>query len=346
MRIAVLVMLLSLLALSGAQQALMNMPAYAQDTTIPLEQINSAVRSELNDDANDIPDTAFLLVYSNTEWTGSVIGSDLGTSPASGDGNRKIQFTCSGETARFSASFQKQTDEGYLAIAAIQNRNLLNSTSTEAPLGIAIIGGLCSDAEELPTTLRESPCLIATAAFGSELAPQVQYLRDFRDGHILSTTAGQNFMSAFNTIYYSFSPQVADYEREQPWLQQVVRVAIYPLLGILTVSEKAYFAGEGEYGAVLAGLAASSMIGAVYLAPLAFSVRQVRERKLNYRILALAVAVVSAALVLSILAGNAAALMVTTSVFVLSVSLISAIVVACALAKLLKSRQSSRPSTG
>jgi hypothetical protein len=38
--------------------------------------------------------------------------------------------------------------------------------------------------------------------------------------------------------------------------------------------------------------------------------------------------------------------MVTTSVFVLSVSLVSAIVVARTLAKLLKSRQSGRPSTG
>ncbi|HEX7031593.1 MAG TPA: ABC transporter substrate-binding protein, partial [Nitrososphaera sp.] len=68
-----------------------------------------------------------------------------------------------------------------------------------------------------------SGCLIATAAFGSELTPQVQFLRNFRDNYILSTASGAAFMNAFNSVYYSFSPQVADYEREQPWLQATVR---------------------------------------------------------------------------------------------------------------------------
>ncbi|MEO9363388.1 MAG: furin-like repeat-containing protein, partial [Nitrososphaera sp.] len=88
--------------------------------------------------------------------------------------------------------------------------------------------------------VNESGCLIATAAFGSELAPQVQFLREFRDQRILSTASGTSFMDAFNTVYYSFSPQVADYERDQPWLQAAVRAGIQPLLGILAVSEKAY----------------------------------------------------------------------------------------------------------
>ncbi len=311
-------------------------PVYAQDTAIPLEQINAAVRAELEDDANDIPDTAILLVYSDTAWTGTIIGSNLGSSPAAGEGDGRVQFRCEGEAGRFSASFQKQTDEGYLAIAAIQNGNLLNSTSTASPLGIANMAGLCNDAEEQTAAVRDSACLIATAAFGSELAPQVQYLRGFRDDHILSTASGQSFMTAFNAVYYSFSPQVADYERDQPWLQQTVRVAVYPLLGILTVSEKAYSAAGGEHGAVMAGLAASSMIGAVYLAPLAFSVRQVRERSLDYRVLALVAGGASAALILSVYTGNLEAMMVTTSAFVLSVALVSAILVARAAARMLK----------
>jgi peptide/nickel transport system substrate-binding protein len=311
-------------------------PAYAQETGIPLERIDAAIRVELEDAANDIPNTAILLVYSDTEWTGSIISSNLGSSPAVGEGDGRIQFRCEGESGRFSASFQKQTDEGYLAIAAIQNGNLLNSTSTASPLGIANMTSLCNDAEEQTAAVRDSACLIATAAFGSELAPQVQHMRGFRDDHILSTSAGRSFMTAFNTVYYSFSPQVADYERDQPWLQQAIRVAVYPLLGILTVSEKAYSAAGGEHGAVMAGLAASSMIGAVYIAPLAFSVRQVREIRQNYRVLALVAAGASAALALSIYTGNFEAMMVTTSVFVLSVALISAILVAGILARVLK----------
>lgn len=120
-----------------------------------------------------------------------------------------------------------------------------------------------------PPTQKPSGCLIATAAFGSELTPQVQYLRNFRENYILSTNAGSAFMNTFNTVYYSFSPQVADYEREQPWLQQTVKTAIYPLFGILGVSERAFWAADGgEFGSVMAGLTASVMIGTVYVSPL------------------------------------------------------------------------------
>jgi hypothetical protein len=59
-------------------------------------------------------------------------------------------------------------------------------------------------------------CLIATATYGSELAPQVQQLREIRDKELLRTEAGKSFMKKFNDFYYSFSPAIADYERENP----------------------------------------------------------------------------------------------------------------------------------
>ena len=111
-------------------------------------------------------------------------------------------------------------------------------------------------------------CLIATAAFGRELSPQVQILRNFRDNRILSTVSRSYFMNVFNSWYYSFSPSVADYERGQPWLKGTVRIAIYPLLAILQVSEKSYLLLPGEYGSIVAGLTASSLIGLVYFTPI------------------------------------------------------------------------------
>ena len=75
-------------------------------------------------------------------------------------------------------------------------------------------------------------------------------------------------MNSFNSIYYSFSPQVADYERDQPWLQSAVRAGLYPLFGILMASERAHFGmGGGEVGSIVAGMTASSLIGATYLLP-------------------------------------------------------------------------------
>ncbi len=78
-------------------------------------------------------------------------------------------------------------------------------------------------------------CLIATAAFGSELAPQVQLLREVRDGVVFSTSTGTAFMAAFNNIYYSFSPTVADWERQNPTFKEVVKAVITPMLSTLSI---------------------------------------------------------------------------------------------------------------
>ena len=82
-------------------------------------------------------------------------------------------------------------------------------------------------------------CLIATAAFGSELAPQVQELREIRDGTLLQTASGTAFMSGFSSLYYSFSPQVADLERQNPAFRELVRLLITPMLSTLSVMEHA-----------------------------------------------------------------------------------------------------------
>ena len=78
-------------------------------------------------------------------------------------------------------------------------------------------------------------CLIATATFGSELSPQVQQLRELRDNELLQTQSGSDFMSAFNNFYYSFSPQVADLERENPLFRETVKISITPLLFSLSI---------------------------------------------------------------------------------------------------------------
>jgi peptidyl-prolyl cis-trans isomerase B (cyclophilin B) len=78
-------------------------------------------------------------------------------------------------------------------------------------------------------------CLIATAAFGSEMAPQVQFLREIRDNTVMSTQSGTAFMTGFNQFYYSFSPVVADYERESPVFKEAVKVTLTPMLTSLTI---------------------------------------------------------------------------------------------------------------
>ena len=87
-------------------------------------------------------------------------------------------------------------------------------------------------------------CLIATATYGSELAPQVQQLRELRDNQLLATQSGTNFMNTFNDVYYSFSPIIADYERENPIFKEMVKVAITPMITSLSLME--YAESESE----------------------------------------------------------------------------------------------------
>ena len=82
-------------------------------------------------------------------------------------------------------------------------------------------------------------CLIATAAYGSEMAPQVQLLREIRDNQLMNTEAGSAFMGAFNEAYYSFSPYIADMERENPMFKEAVKLGLTPMLSSLAIMENA-----------------------------------------------------------------------------------------------------------
>jgi len=102
------------------------------------------------------------------------------------------------------------------------------------------------------TTEEDGGCLIATATFGSELAPQVQFLREIRDNTVLSTVSGTSFMTAFNSFYYSFSPAVADLERQNPMFKETVKIVISPLLSSLSLLQYVDIDSESEmlvYGA-------------------------------------------------------------------------------------------------
>ena len=82
-------------------------------------------------------------------------------------------------------------------------------------------------------------CLIATATYGSEMALEVQQLRELRDNQLLQTESGTAFMTMFNDVYYSFSPIIADYERENPLFKEAVKLAITPMISTLSLMEKA-----------------------------------------------------------------------------------------------------------
>jgi hypothetical protein len=119
-------------------------------------------------------------------------------------------------------------------------------------------------------------CLIATTAFGSELAPQVQLLREIRDNTILQTKSGSAFMTGFNQLYYSFSPTIADYERDNIIFKEAVKLTLIPLLTSLTLLQYTDIDSESEmlgYGISIILL----NIGMYFVAP-AVLVTKIRKR--------------------------------------------------------------------
>ncbi len=119
--------------------------------------------------------------------------------------------------------------------------------------------------ESLPPA-RIGGCLIATASYGSELAPQVQQLRELRDNTVLQTESGSAFMIGFNQFYYSFSPMIADYERENPTFKEAVKLAITPLLTSLTLLQYADI--DSEYEMLGYGISVILLnIGMYFVAP-------------------------------------------------------------------------------
>ena len=89
-------------------------------------------------------------------------------------------------------------------------------------------------------------CLIATATYGSELAPQVQQLREIRDNKLLATESGTLFIQGFNDFYYSFSPGIADYARENPVFRDTIKLAITPMISTLSILNHVDLNSESE----------------------------------------------------------------------------------------------------
>ncbi|MFY9300148.1 MAG: CFI-box-CTERM domain-containing protein [Candidatus Nitrosotenuis sp.] len=106
------------------------------------------------------------------------------------------------------------------------------------PREIVVFTSLIGKAAAQPVEQQDQKgggCLIATATYGSELSPQVQLLREVRDNVVLGTPSGTAFMSGFNQFYYSFSPTVADWERQNPTFKEMVKITITPSLYTLSV---------------------------------------------------------------------------------------------------------------
>jgi hypothetical protein len=176
-----------------------------------------------------------------------------------------------------------------------------------------------------PSANGSPQCVIATATYGSEISPEVQFLREFRDQDIMGTMAGREFMTIFHAWYYSFSPNVASVIAKNPMMQSVFKIILYPLIGILHLSAATYsiFIFNSEIAVLMAGFMASALIGVVYFSPIGILV-SLRKRTSNmtnpfYKMLLLVWFGSMICIVIGESTSISSMLMLGTGVFVLSV---------------------------
>jgi hypothetical protein len=139
--------------------------------------------------------------------------------------------------------------------------------------GIVVVQEIPAETE---SENKEGGCLIATATYGSELAPQVQQLRELRDNKLLQTKSGSAFIQGFNDFYYSFSPKIADYERENTLFKETVKIAITPL--ILSLSILNYVDIDSESEVLGYGISLISLNVGMYVGLPAFVIVRIRKK--------------------------------------------------------------------
>ena len=83
-------------------------------------------------------------------------------------------------------------------------------------------------------------------------------------------------MAGFNQFYYSFSPVIADYERENPAFKEVVKLTLTPLLTTLTLLQYADIDSESEMIGYGVGIILLN-IGMYFVAP-AILIMKVKKR--------------------------------------------------------------------
>ena len=183
------------------------------------------------------------------------------------------------DNAAVGGDFEKFTfSEDQTGPTVIKFENIRN-TGQETEFALVVVDKTVGEkkvVEETVVATQESTeegggCLIATATYGSEFAPQVQQLREIRDNQLMNTESGSAFMSTFNELYYTFSPTIADMERENPMFKEIVKAGLTPMLSSLSIMENA----ESESEVLGLGLSVIALNLGMYIGLPAFGILKV-----------------------------------------------------------------------
>ena len=226
------------------------------------------IRDSYTDSPMRLSDYTFVIIQNNEELHRVSDNAEVG-----GDFEK---FTFSeGQTGPTIVKFEnirntgQETEFAFVVVDKITGEKKVEQVVDE-PIAVSEVTAPQESSEE------GGGCLIATAAYGSELAPQVQMLREIRDNQLMNTESGSAFMSGFNELYYTFSPYIADMERESPVFKEIIKAGLTPMLSTLTIMESA----ETESEVLGLGLSVIALNLGMYIGLPAFGiVKAIQFRK-------------------------------------------------------------------
>jgi peptide/nickel transport system substrate-binding protein len=274
---------------------------------------------------------------------GSSITVSGSISPAISDDTVTLTYK-KPDGSTFNRTVTISSDGNYSDICKLNETGSWSVTASWA--GDSTYEGASSSSKSF-TVKKKSACFIATATYGSELSPEVQFLREFRDQMVLPTFTGSQFMVVFNQFYYSFSPTVASILVGNSILRDVMKIILYPLIGILHSAYVIFssFSFSPELAIVFSGLVASSLIGMVYLAPLLFILSRIKRiRDYGLKTMRILSIILASSLLLTLVAetiSSSIIMMFASGMLVLTSLSLSALLTTSGITKLLKYKEKS-----
>ncbi len=172
--------------------------------------------------------------YETIEQESSNFDATVALSDLKVDYNKYDKVDCASGKILSKSVLVCKKDQYHVAIRADEDIDL-------EPVMVQMLGKLgtiqrnTGSYDKIPATTSKGGCLIATAAYGTEISSQVQLLREIRDNVLFGTNSGTAFMMSFDQFYYAFSPEIADWERQSPIFKEMVKIAITPILSTLSI---------------------------------------------------------------------------------------------------------------
>lgn len=91
---------------------------------------------------------------------------------------------------------------------------------------------VCATPSQVVGLLDDKSCFITTATYGSQMAPEVQTFREFRNKYLLTNSAGKAFVKA----YYKFGPEAAEWISHSEALKTLSLLGLWPILMFVKLS--------------------------------------------------------------------------------------------------------------